>query len=741
MKLRSLAAAALTLALGLSLTGPALAADAADARLTKVTQAVKSTLEVGDEYEKFYGEPDETMLGARWRLSWSKEDGSLNVTATETGKVLSMNRWDSEPSREQTGFGPAFPALTHSQAREKAVAFLSRVLTAGEKAVFDQEEDEPSSLNASSYSFQGSIELNGIPSPLSFNLRVRVSDGAVTSFWRGDVSDYVGALSAADTATSAEAARALLRDTLELELIYVRDKDGEKAVLRYVPKGTDDFYVDAATGKLVNLTELRRELAQSTSGSSVTVKNEMMFAPEADADEGGLSRVELEGIAKLEGTLDQEELDKAVRSWTQLGLTGYELAGASYRVEREDDDTVIRPTAENGGEETAQESPADAKVSAYLTYVKKDGDNISRRSVTLDAKTGELTAVSGYNSYVDAPVKVSQETAQANALAFLKALWGDQAAKCELYTSSEPSTVSGAWYFTFAQKVNGYFFPANALTVRVSAADGSIMGVSRSFDDDVTFDDAENLITEDAALTAWVNTFPVELAYITVPVKLDLLGGDARPLINAGYSYYNALKPGYALGDQETWYAGVDAKTGEPVEGEDTYEPLRVTYDDLSGHWAQAALEELAEFNVGWFGGKAEADKALTQLDYIALLASADGYAVDLSQEGAADDLYDYAIRRGLLTAWDRGDYKVLTRVQAVKLLLDSLGYKQVANLKNIFRCDFADADAIPAELMGYAALAQGLGIVNGDGAGNFAAARSATRGEAAMMLWQYMKR
>ena len=62
MKLRKLAAAALTAALTLSLAVPAMAADAADAQLTKVTQAVKATLAVGDEYESFYGEPSQTAL-------------------------------------------------------------------------------------------------------------------------------------------------------------------------------------------------------------------------------------------------------------------------------------------------------------------------------------------------------------------------------------------------------------------------------------------------------------------------------------------------------------------------------------------------------------------------------------------------------------------------------------------------------------------------------------------------------
>ena len=95
MKLRKILSAALALTMSLSLYTPALAAEAADARLTQVTLAVKGTLNVGDEYTEFYGEPSETPLGTRWSLSWSSDATRLSVTATETGKVLNMNLWET----------------------------------------------------------------------------------------------------------------------------------------------------------------------------------------------------------------------------------------------------------------------------------------------------------------------------------------------------------------------------------------------------------------------------------------------------------------------------------------------------------------------------------------------------------------------------------------------------------------------------------------------------------------------
>lgn len=740
MKIRKLLSAVLALTLGMGLAVPALAAGTAEERLVKVTQAVKSTLGVEDEYEEFYGEPNETLLGSRWSLSWTAPDKSLSVTATEEGKVLSMSLWQNSPAAVRRN-GLHFPAMTLSQAKILADSFLDRVLTEGEEAVYSDGWDSSAGLNVSQYSFGGTIYLNGIPSPLSFRVRVSVDQGAVTYFHRDDPSGYVGQVPAPTTVTTAEAARALLSENLNFELIYVRDKADEKAVLRYVPRASDDYYVDAATGELINLTELRRLLSQGETGADLTVKNDMMATPEmTDSNLSQLSPTELEGIAKLEGVLDRDGLDKAARVWTELGLAGFELSTVSYRVEREESGISPMPIVVNDAARTAEEAknPADTRVTAYLTYAKKTGTGVSRRSLTLDAKTGELQGLSGYNSYADEPVKLTQAQAQARAEAFLAKLWPDQLAKCEVYTSYDAGRLSDAYSFTFAQKVNGYFFPENALTVRVSADDGAIMAASKGFDDDVEFDEAEGLISLDKAKASWASTYAVELAYLAIPVKLDLLGSDVQPLVKAGYSYYNTLNPGYALGEQSGWGRGVDAKTGEPVM-ETRSETQTMTYDDLSGHWAESALRELALYNVGWWDGKADPEGKLTQAEYLKLLSSADGYRFSADQD--ADSLYAYAYRQGILTEGERDEGKILTRADMVRMLLDSLGYQAVANLPGIFRCDYADADTIPAGHMGYAALAQALGLVVGNEKGNYLASAPALRCEAAVLLWRYLSR
>lgn len=735
MKRTRLFSALLALVMIFSLAVPALATEAADARLAKVTLAVKGTLGVDDGYTEFYGEPSETALGTTWSLRWSDDTRTLNVTATEEGKVLSMSYWDEEPAYvyRAAGYGPKFPEMTVAQAKTYAQAFLDKVFTDGETPLFNDSERD--SLSAAAYTFGGTILLNDTGSPLTFRVRVRLSDGMVTSFSRGDVSQYVGGLPAPDTVTTAAAAGELLAGPFELYVEYVWDSEKEMAVLRYLPKARDDYYVDAATGELVNLTQLRALLNQGNKGSGTG------FVPEASrnelmADASGdlkLTEAELAGVAKLEGVMTQEELDALVRGYKALGLDAFELVGATFTVQKKE---APLPIAGNGAK-NGQEDKAEDQVTARLTFARNSSEGIARRYITLDAKTGELFSMWGYNPYVDAEPVLSQEKAQETGLGFLKELWPEELAKTEVYSSSDAAYLSDSFSFTLAQKENGYFYPGNSLSVSVDAGTGAVMSFSKGFDDTVTFESPEGMISMEEALEIWAGSFPVEFGYQVVPVALDLLGDEVMPLRNDGYTYYNALKPGYIYGARDGWYSGVNAIDGT-LAGSAYTEEIPMAYDDISGHWAEDILNQLALYEVGWQGGKALPEQVLTQLAYLELLASSEGYHYTAED---ADSLYQYAVRRGFLTEEERDETKAVTRGEMVKMLLDCLGYKEFASFKGIFRCDFTDAGEIPAELMGYAALSQALGLMDGGDDGAFGAGATATRAQAAALLWKYMSK
>lgn len=717
----------LTLALVMlcSLTVPAAAAQSADERLASVTTQVKKTLGLNtEEYTEFYGDLAEEILAPSWYLEWSGEDGSLSISTTEEGKILSYRRYQNSTASNSGTFAPSFPAGDQDTAKAAAQAFLNKVLTRGESVTM---EARVVRLNTTTYRFGGEILLNGLPAGLSYSISVNCEDNAITSFSRDDINGRImGGIPSATAKTTQQQARTALRDTLALRLEYVLPDDGSKqAVLRYLPEYGDEYFVDAATGKLVNLTELAKEVEEIGMAGGAT-NDATKEESAAEAPEASLSKAEQQGADKLKGVLDRDALDAKTRAISALGLSSYTLSSVDY--------TVARESNENG----------DTDVTATLRYGRQVNGTSWRRTVTLDAKTGKLMNVYSSARMPDEPVdrKVDTTAAKDAAIAFLNAQCGTQFVKCDLYDSinalDHDTRISHS--FTYAQKVNGYFFPGNMISVGVDTTDGSISSYSNSFDDAVTFDSAVGILTMDQAIDAWLDTYEVRLAYIRVPAAIDYSKPEYKPLMDYGISYLYKLTLGYAL-NRENYLLGIDAKTGKAVAPDWGTTDEGLSYSDIAGHWAQSKIEKLAQFGVGYTGDKFSPNAVLTQIDLIALLASTEGYTYDASSEDSADNLYNYAYQLGILTKSERNDKAVLTRDATVKLILNAVGYGPVAQLQGIYRTKFVDDRNIPADCYGYVALAQGLGMVAGNNSNRFLPNSNATRAQAAVMLYNLMAR
>ena len=333
----------------------------------------------------------------------------------------------------------------------------------------------------------------------------------------------------------------------------------------------------------MNLTELYESVDSDGFRKEFSSTADAGAAPEGAAMNtaagGGLSQAELSGISKMEDVLDKEALDKELQNIRVLGLDKYTLGSASYSLDRETEE-----------------------VRAQLTYSRKDGDNIWRRTVTCDGKTGALLAVYSSVPYSkDRKAAVSAEDARKTAEAFLKELWGEAFAATALYESSpwEEGSRSSAHSFQFAQKENGYFFPENSLHVAVDMTDGSISRLDRTWTEDVVFDSAEGIVDAAAGLNAWFRHYAVALAYRSIPVKLDPGMPEAVPLIDKGYSYFYQLKLSYAL-EEKRPASGVDAKSGSVV-----YPEIKSTgalsYSDTADHWAAKEIRLAAK--AGWVNG------------------------------------------------------------------------------------------------------------------------------------------
>lgn len=721
-RLFSLALSAALLA-ALALPAAAAGEEDADARLAKVTRAVKTALSLDtDAYETFRGGSSEDLVPV-WDLSWEGEDRSLSVSALEDGTVVYLSRWEHDPS--PSGYRSAFPSFPEETAavdRALAEDFLARVLRPGETVELEEGESSPLSLGDSSSGWYGTIALNGLPSSLNYS--IRVEDGRV-DYFRRDVPEtaMVGGVPSPEAPASRDEADAALKDALALKLGYVWNDAGDEAVLRYVPEQAHEFLADAKTGELLDLTELEEALRRDRSAAAGGADNGAVPTDkvEAAADEAGLTLAELDGVQQLEGVLSREELDERLRAESAYGLRGYALTSFVYT-----------PYTNSDG---------CSGVDCELRYARAENGERLRRNITVDAKTGEVRAVWSSAPY-GREARLTEDQAQEKATAYLKALRPDRdlvyysamgGQAVPLKDKKDPS-----YRFLFARQENGISFLANLYDVSIDASDGSVYGLSITWDEDVTFQDPGGLVSPEVALASWAGSYETVLAYRGVPQELSDADPIQAKLLERDMEYAYALRLTYGLERQER-YEGVDAKTGRLVrqDREDLWEPL--VYTNLSGSAAKADIEKLAAYGVGWRTDKFRPGAAVTQWELVALVYSLQGAALDPENAKKEDreNAYYEAYRLGLLSPAERDDEAVLTRGELVRMLLDAAGYGPAARLEGIFTCGYDDEARIPAEELGYAAIAQALGMASG----SYNASRPATRGEAASILCRVLER
>lgn len=739
-----------------------------DQQLAQVTEIVKKKLNIGSQYTDFSGTPTENGLFSSWSLNWSNaEKESLQVKADSNGKILSYYLYRPRSLEGKNTALPSFPKVDRATAQQTAEKFVHSMLLPGESMAFN--ENNRSSLHSSNHGFMGKILLNGIHSPIVFTVSVDSETNEVISFGRTDGSEsyYLGDIPSPKATASETDAAKLLKDTLKLRLEYVDSSRGGQrantnangnstttaasdsktpehyAVLRYLPEETDSYYVDAQTGKLVNLTELYRQVEADGS----YFYNESAAAADTAASSGGsapkaepsLSEVEQAGVAKLKGVLTKEQLDQKLRAIANLGLADQAMTDFSYWVSDKDGQKSSQAAGQDGNQEAGQST-----VYADLSYANKNDPDKRRTYFRVNARTGEIQYMSSPGDYQeDRTAEVTQEQAKQNAEQLLQSLWPKQAAELASYETNTDLPF-GTYQFQFARQVNGYFFPDHSFTIDVDVTDGTIRGIHWNFDDTFTFQKPENLLSAEAALDAWFASYQTTLGYQLIPTALNPSESSSvdpqfQPLIDQGMKYYYKLGLTYQL-LRDISYSSLDAVTGDLFESY-SYRSGILTYSDIENAAAKKQIEGLAQYGVGYSGGTFQPDKELTQLDCLELLYKAQGYYYDEADAGTIENIYGDAYRQGLLTIDQRDENAVLTRGQTVKMLLDCVGYRTIAQLPNIFQCAFSDAADIPTEYYGYAALAQAMGIVPVNGAQLFAATRNATRSDLAVMLYNYMSR
>lgn len=502
-------------------------------------------------------------------------------------------------------------------------------------------------------------------------------DGSVISFYLR-YTEYV--FEKEDGIISLEEAKEKFGDELNLELCYMVGKD-EKIIPVYTDLSKiyeNEYAVDAKSGAVINyggITYRTNTFFGAASGGNMK---------EDAAADIFLSEEELKELSKYENFISKETAEQQLRKITALGLLNMKLEGASYTK------GYFGKTAE------------DNQMRLLLNF----GDENSYATAVLDAKSVKILSFTRRED-TEGKNKISSEKAKETVNEFMNSICSEKFV-C-VYSKENENEYSEK----YMKLINNIPYIGNEISVSADLSTGFISVYSNGFDEYVpeSIIQPENLIDISSAYKIFGEKSDFEL------VQYDISGTKAEKFY--GTENFRLNEPMYKiLYVIKSEPFAIDASSGTALlESGDVFGGESLVFQDISGHWCENAVIGLVENGLmdadeELFGP----DEPLTEQDSIRMLKEA--------------GLYKYTGKSNSL--------EILSRENAVKAIVCGAGFEKAGSLSEIYSPVFNDYREISEEHRGFAALAKGMKIVNGNQNGNFSPKETATRGMFAVMIYNY---
>ncbi len=698
--------------------------------------------------------------------------------------------------------GRALPVYTKDDLKKTAEDFFKKI-SPESCASFEYTDAESMGLLSKKYGYNFVRKENGIIYP-SDRAMVAVDfiTGEVTGFsldcnFDAEIADSKDIISQNEAVNK-------LSETLKMELLYKLrtsvDKDGKttkKACLVYTP---NLYYitVDAHTGE-VYLTD-----TVWNTGKNDTNKNDGLLAADKNTADSGsgekeyeyvLSREELEQLEILSKLIKKEDAIKAVTENKNLYLNPLLTAVEASLSKR-----TPYYAAENGGDaeyiwNISFSNPQNDN--GYYTYADACVDAQTGKIISFYSRLNNYNYYKTYNKELP-KIKYSDEQLQKIFEEFAKEQIPQYFDKARLSSNEkanviEIKTVDGNEEYTYgATRLNytrvneGVDFTYNNIYGTVDGVTGKISSFGYRWDDDIEFESVKNAISAKEAFDIYTSLpgfglfYETATEYTFTPERLetnsdkfkafvqalflerDLGSGeydkicekyakgidvnkvyenidDEESIVQTAADFFGVSKDdyGYFYSDYENLYSVatkarlcygaynfsgyISALGGKNIDyaGEEIKKEEKQEYTDISSHWAEREIRLITDAGAVEEQSKFRPDEYITAKEFKELFRNCSYYSYG---EYLSDDNSE------------------VSRIDAIKYIIDSLGYTSVAKLAGIYKTDFADGSDIAESDVGFAAIAKGLGIVEGDENGNISAYNKLTRAQTVKLIFNTIK-
>jgi len=685
---------------------PAQLGEPADKSMETALIAIKSLIDIDDDvftefsYSSGYSNY-EKREGLIWSFSWyNAKSANIYASVKADGVVLQYAKYNFE----ENGFG--FAKIAKSAAIAIADGFIKKA-NPDTYSCYKAPNSVYADIRSGEYRIAYFADINGYNfEAAQITVNVNKFSGEVTGYSASGVNPGKYRFEDAEGLITKNDAAAAYAEKIGLNLEYRSYYDYEESSFKVFPvyllDSGSDKYIGAKTGDVVTYV-----YDPGADDSYLYGEGGPSPQPEMAADAGsGGSRASLtpaeiaaieqvakfitseQALSKLLDTADLSSLDVGSFSEKYIGLNRDYIEKNRYFY--------------------------DISLYKYSDYGAAAEDEITGFYGRVDASTGRVLSFSMSYMYPGSPIPSSQKAiteaqAEASVTAFLKKVAPGELAKSKLEITETPVVVpyyyrGGEFFFSYVRYQNDIPYRDNAINVAVNMYTGKITSYSLIWYDSITFPGIGGVLTQQQALTGYVAQSGAEIKYITT--------GDGNAAI-----VYEFIGHKY-----------IDPFTGKALDytGE-LWEDSAVTpdYSDVAGHWSESYVSKLLDNGVFMWSGKFEPNKVMTELEFLQYLMLIEPYAYM-----ARVDAQAYFTQRGVKV--EASPDKLLTRQEAVRIIVDYLGYGKLAGHYQWFVYPFTDS--VDDAYRGYITICYMLGIINGDG-GRFNASSSVTRAHAAVML------
>ncbi len=687
-----------------------------DAEMKAALTVVKERIEIPETLTEFTHYVRTNYGRKTYAFSWSAPDGSGSISAEVCGKVIteySSSRDDFAfdlPEIDDGSTKPyTFAKLTKEELIQKAKEQIKKLNPTITKKIAVDSDNVRISLSGNDayitiYRTENGVKVAGQNGSIVLNKNT----GEMTRFYLNWIPG--AGFKDSETAITKSAAQKGYREAFPLEKRYVAEYDWETK--EYTPHlvflRTDFGQIDAFTGKKATFEESYDYYEGAVAEADMALDDSDTENPAT----GGVSFSEQE-IAKmeLEGRLikPDEMLSEMIESGIWSIPKNAEVENYHTYPDSRTNAYYMRvsiranaPVYENMDD--VPEPIADEEVIYQQTYYG---------SVTFNAETGEILSFYGNDLNGKRTLK-SVKKAQQLIEKYFKEIAGEKAADFPIdgktagiaYSDTdrngEPTESSVIMDISANTNrvVNGIVCDPEIASISLDAS-GRVSNYYLNYLG-LDYPKPENILENDAVYEKYFEQIGYELLYRVAYNNREKRVETAL--------VYNA--------DAELY---IDAFSGTLVNGDGSEKTVRKPdhYTDLDSadESLRAAAEKLALYNVVLMDekGRLNADKAVTRADFANLVRSIGVYYYDSSENGE----------------------KALTRKYAAKILANQ--YADIAELPGLFGNTFSD---VPDgdKYVGYIAIAAAKGYMKGEN-GKFRPSEKMTRGEALMLVYDYLSR